>query len=122
MIISDLKTVPRSGSVKGACAHCNAEVYENIWLLDDAYNVWMGRCPACKALNYLSMNHGLRGYSRAQMHLVLPTAEEIAANGLPADTPSSGVSGKPADCHGSVAGEIMHRLSEGLPLTSEVSK
>lgn len=112
MIISDLKTAPRPASCKGACANCQAEVYEDTWLLDDAYNVWMGRCPACRALNYLSMSHGLRGYSGSVMWLVLPTAEEIAANNLPADTPSSGPCGRPADAHGSPAGEIAHRLME----------
>lgn len=115
-IISNLKTAPAHDRTNGNCANCKAEVYEDIWLLDDAYNVWMGRCTACNALNYLSMNHGLRGYSRADMHLVLPTAEEIVANNLPPDTITSGPSGKPADSHGSPAGEILHRLREGKPL------
>jgi hypothetical protein len=115
-IISDLKTVGRGESVKGNCAHCKAEVYEDLWLLDDAYNVWMGRCPSCKALNYLSTNHGLRGYSSGGMHLVLPTAEEITANNLPPDTITSGACGRPADMHGSPAGELCHRLREGKPL------
>ena len=110
MIVSDLKTAPRSGRCKGACANCQAEVYEDLLVLDDAYNVWMGRCPSCKALNYLSMNFYLRGYTREEMRLVLPTAEEIAANGLPPDTPSSGVSGKPATAHGTLAGELAHTL------------
>ena len=115
-LISDLKTVGEGDFVKGSCAHCLAEVYEQLCVLDDAYNVWMGRCPTCKALNYLSMNHGLRGYSSGGMHLVLPTAEEIVANGLPADTITSGISGKPADAHGTPAGEMQHRLRNGLPL------
>ena len=115
-LISDLKTAPRGKCVKGNCAHCKAEVYEDLWLLDDAYNVWMGRCPACKALNYLSMTYGLRGYDRARMELVLPTEEEREANGLPADIPTSGKCGRPADQHGTPAGEIQHRLREGLPL------
>jgi hypothetical protein len=108
-IISDLKTKPGRDMVKGTCAHCSADVYENLWLLDDAYNVWIGRCPSCKALNYLSMNHGLRGYSSGGMHLVLPTDEEKAANNLPADCPSQGSKG-PANAHGSPAGELMHQL------------
>lgn len=108
-IISDLKTAPRSGSVKGSCAHCDATVYEDLWLLDDAYNVWMGKCPACKALNYLSMKHGLRGYSSGGMHLVLPTDEEKVANNLPADCPSQGSKG-PATAHGSPSGELCHQL------------
>jgi len=115
-IISDLKTVGGSKHVKGNCAMCKAEVFEELWLLDDAYNVWMGRCPGCKALNYLSMSYGLRGYDRAHMELVLPTAEEVQANNLPADTPTSGAAGRPADQHGSPVGEIMHRLREGKPL------
>ncbi len=115
-IISDLKTAPRGQSCKGECANCKAEVYEDQWLLDDAYNVWMGRCPSCKALNYLSMSHGLRGYTSGRMWLVLPTAEEIAANNLPPDTITSGPSGKPADQHGSPSGELCHRLMSGKSL------
>ena len=115
-IISDLKTAPGAGLIKGNCGNCATEVYEQLWLLDDAYNVWMGRCPNCKALNYLSMNHGLRGYSSGGMHLVLPTAEEIVANNLPPDTPTTGISGRPADAHGTPAGELLHRLREGKPL------
>lgn len=115
-IISEMKTKAESGYIGGACANCKATVYESLWLLDDAYNVWMGKCPGCKALNYLSMNHGLRGYSSGGMHLVLPTAEEIAANDLPTDTITSGVSGQPADAHGSPSGELCHRLREGKPL------
>lgn len=116
-IISDLTLTPPEGkSCQGNCAHCKVEVYESLWLLDDAYNVWMGRCPSCKALNYLSMNHGLRGYTSGRMWLVLPTAEEIAANNLPPDTITSGPSGKLADCHGSPAGELAHRLMTGKSL------
>lgn len=116
-IISDLKLTPHEGkSCAGNCANCNVEVHESRWLLDDAYNVWMGRCPSCKALNYLSMSHGLRGYSSGRMWLVLPTAEEIAANNLPPDTITSGASGKPADQHGSPAGEMAHRLMTGKGL------
>ena len=115
-IISDMKTTPASGYISGECANCKATVHEQLWLLDDAYNVWMGRCPHCKALNYLSMTHGLRGYSSDGMHLVLPTDEEVAANNLPADTITTGKSGKPADWHGSVSGELCHRLAEGKPL------
>lgn len=111
MIISDLKLTPTREHVKGACANCNVAVYESTWLLDDAYNVWMGKCPKCKALNYLSMNHGLRGYDSREMHLVLPTDEEKQANKLPADCPSQGSKG-PATSHGSPLGDLMHKLRE----------
>lgn len=116
-IICDLKTEKgRYPCVKGTCANCSAEVFESLSTLDDAYNVWMGRCPACKALNYLSMNYGLRGYDSGTMKLVLPTAEEVTANNLPPDTITSGPCGRPADQHGTPVGEICHRLMEGKPL------
>lgn len=116
-IINDMTLTPGEGQhCKGNCANCNVEVYEAQWLLDDAYNVWLGRCPSCKALNFLSMNHGLRGYTSGRMWLVLPTEEEKIANGLPAETITSGASGKPATAHGSPAGELYHRLTTGKPL------
>jgi hypothetical protein len=76
---SALRTLP------GTCAKCNGAVYESVDVLDDCYAVWMGRCPHCQALNFLSTRHG-RGYDSKRMHLVLPTPEEIANNQLPADT------------------------------------
>lgn len=116
MIISDMQTKPFARCVHGACAKCGEQVYESLFLLDDAYNVWMGRCPHCGALNYLSMNHGLRGYSSQGMFLVLPTDEEAAANKLPAGTPTQGSKG-PATAHGSPSGELLHqlRLTETKP-------
>ena len=112
MIVSEMKTARAHGYIKGQCANCAADVYEQLWVLDDAYTVWMGKCPHCKALNYLSMNHGLRGYTSDGMHLVLPTDEEKQANNLPADCPSQGSQG-PATSHGSPLGEICHRLANG---------
>lgn len=112
-LINDMKAAAQAQHVNGQCANCHVEVWEALWLLDDAYNVWVGRCPGCKALNFLSMRHGLRGYtSTAMQHLVLPTLEEIDANGFPKDTPTAGKGG-PANAHGSPAGELMHRLTEG---------
>jgi hypothetical protein len=108
-IISEMKAAPGRGYIKGSCASCSKDVYEQIWVLDDAYNVWMGKCCHCQALNYLSMSHGLRGYSSGGMHLVLPTDEEKAANNLPADCPSQGSKG-PATAHGSPSGELCHQL------------
>jgi hypothetical protein len=114
MIISTLRTKAGNHSVSGVCAKCELEVFESESLLNDAYNVWWGRCPGCGALNLLSLNHGLRGYGGGVMHLVLPTDEEVTANpGIPADTPTSGASGKPATLHGSVLGEISHQLMGG---------
>ena len=100
-----------SDDINGQCAKCGQDVWEALCILDDAYNVWTGECPHCQALNYLSTNHGLRGYSSAGMHLVLPTDEEIKANELHRDTPSQGSKG-PATMHGSPLGEIVHRLSK----------
>jgi hypothetical protein len=100
---------PRFASIQGACAKCEQIVYESEFTLDDAYNVWAGKCPHCGAINLLSLNHGLRGYSSQGMHLVLPTIEERDANGLPGDCPCSGSGGEPT-WHGSVSGEICHRL------------
>jgi hypothetical protein len=111
---------PDERYVAGKCAKCSKDVYESLWLLDDAYNVWMGKCPHCAALNFLGMT-GLRGYSSSGMSLVLPTYEEAAANNLPADTPTSGPCGKPADQHGTIAGELQHRLANDKPLFDEPS-
>lgn len=114
MLISDLKKTAGSvQSVSGECAKCQRLVYELTWLLDDAYNVWIGKCPYCGSLNYLSTAHGLRGYDSGGMHLVLPTDEEAKANDLPEGTPTSGPCGRPADMHGSPLGEICHKIREG---------
>jgi len=110
-IVRVLKRIPGRGEhVSGICAHCGERVFEAMCILDDCYNVWLGKCPKCEALNCLSMSHGLRGYSSQGMHLVLPTDEEVAANGWPEDTPTSGACGKPADQHGTPLGELCHRL------------
>jgi DNA-directed RNA polymerase subunit RPC12/RpoP len=113
-MISDLKKAGKQDDVIGVCANCGKTVYESLWILDDSYNVYGGRCPYCKAINLLSMNHGLRGYTSQTMHLVLPTDEEKKANQLPADCPTSGPAGVPADRHGSRLGEISHRMREGM--------
>ena len=109
MIITDMKASPRRGHIKGQCANCKKDVFESMLTLDDAYNVWMGKCPHCSALNFLALT-SLRGYSSAGMDLALPTDEEKAENNLPADCPTSGPCGKPADLHGTVSGELMHKL------------
>ena len=114
-LISTMRTKPERGTVPGKCAKCSGEAHESLAMLDDAYNVWLGKCPHCAALNFLSMSHGLRGYSSGGMHLVLPTDEEKAENNLPPDTPTSGPSGRPATAHGSNAGELMHQLSKDWP-------
>jgi hypothetical protein len=110
MVFTLRKARRRSGDVPGECANCKRQVWEASVTLDDAYNVWIGKCPYCEALNYLSTNHGLRGYSSSEMHLVLPTDEEAAANGLPEGTPTTGPSGRPADMHGSPLGELCHKM------------
>ena len=109
MIIRTLQTKPKHGEVPGTCAKCGVAVYESLFILDDCYNVWGGKCPQCEAINMLAMT-GLRGYSSSGMDLVLPTDEERDANDLPADTPTSGAAGKPATAHGSVLGELCHKL------------
>ena len=85
------------------------EVWESIAILDDAYNVWVGKCPACNAYNRLALT-SLRGYSSRGMDLVLPTDEEREANGWPAEIPTLGACGRPADVHGTVSGELQHKL------------
>ena len=109
MLICNLKARGGGGHVRGKCAKCGAEVFEELFTLDDAYNVWAGKCPHCAAINLLGLT-GLRGYSKNAMDLVLPSDEERDANGLPADTPTSGAAGRPATMHGSVLGEIAHQL------------
>lgn len=110
-IISTMQEHPKPGYIRGSCANCHFDVHESLAMLDDAYNVWLGRCPHCKALNFLAMS-GLRGYSSSGMNLVLPTDEEKAENNLPADCPTSGPSGRPATAHGTISGELMHQLRE----------
>lgn len=100
-------------TVPGSCANCAKLVFEDLFSLDDAYNVWAGECPHCGAINLLSLHHGLRGYSSSEMHLVLPTDEERKENGLPPNCPTSGPGGPPT-IHGSVSGEIAHQLTEGM--------
>lgn len=112
MILSTMHKAARDGLIPGRCAHCRECVFESLALLDDAYNVWCGKCPHCGALNYLGLN-SLRGYSSAGMSLVLPTDEEKIANNLPADCPSRGSHG-PASAHGSVAGELLHQLNAAI--------
>jgi len=104
-----MKKDPGLGLIQGACAACWAKVYESLAVLDDAYNVWAGRCPHCGAVNLLSMT-SLRGYSSAGMTLVLPTDEERASNHLPAVCPTRGSHG-PATAHGTLAGEIGHIIT-----------
>lgn len=113
-LISDMKKVGGRGMVPGSCANCHQPVFESLSLLDDAYNVWLGKCPHCAALNFLRLT-GLRGYSSSGMDLVLPTDEERVANDLPADCPTSGATGRPADVHGSISGELAHQLSTEKP-------
>ena len=90
MIINQMKTSKRSNyDIPGRCANCKKTVYENTYLLDDAYAVWLGKCPHCGALNFLDFTKGARGYSSAEMSLVLPTQEEKKENKLPEDCPTS---------------------------------
>jgi hypothetical protein len=113
MIIFKLdKNKSRTHDTGGTCASCKQPVWESQLTLDDCYNVWAGECPYCQAINLLALT-SLRGYSSAGMDLVLPTDEEIEANELLKGKriPSQGHTGKPADIHGTVAGEIYHILS-----------
>lgn len=112
-IISTMRDKPGHGLIPGKCAHCQKAVYESLFTLDDCYNVWLGKCPHCGALNYLAMT-SLRGYGSRGMDLVLPTDEERDANDLPKDCPTSGACGRPADQHGTQAGEIYHKLGAKL--------
>jgi hypothetical protein len=108
MMYFELREHGGKGLVEGLCASCGKPRWESLAVLDDCYNVWAGKC-SCGAINLLSVNHGLRGYSSQQMHLVLPTDEEIAKNEMPQGIPSSGSKG-PATMHGSPAGELQHIL------------
>ena len=109
----DMQSKPSTGTIPGECANCHKTVYEQMWILDDAYNVWKGVCPHCGAWNFLSTTHGLRGYASGGMHLVLPTKSEQESNGLPDGIPLADWDG-PADMHGSPAGEILHRLRKNI--------
>ena len=113
-MIFDLHSKPtRTAGVAGNCAKCNSRVYQSLAILDDTYNVWAGRCQHCQAINFLSTQHGLRGYTSSSMYLVLPYNEEILANDLPANTPSAGPGGAPT-MHGSPLGEICDRVKMWL--------
>ena len=108
-LVSDMKAETGRGLIPGTCAGCQRPVYESLTLLDDAYNVWAGRCPHCSAINLLALT-SLRGYSSSGMDLVLPMDEERDANGLPADCPTQGSGGEPT-VHGTLAGELYHQLT-----------
>jgi len=110
-MIFNLKPKLERGHIAGACAKCGKAVWESLFILDDCYNVYAGRCPHCGAINLLALT-GLRGYSSAGMDLVLPYDEERDANQLPADCPTQGPKGEPATVHGSNLGELMHALRE----------
>jgi len=114
-LISTMKPSFSHGTVKGYCAKCSEPVFESLAMLDDAYNVWLGRCPHCNALNFLALT-GLRGYSTAGMNLVLPTEEEKISNGLPDCPTRPNPRGGKTMIHGSNSGEICHHLREGKSL------
>lgn len=107
----DLLKEKSPGTVSGECAACHKVVHELLCLLDDAYNVWKGVCPYCGAWNFLSMNHGLRGYSSGGMHLVLPTPEEAEANGLPDGVPLADSKG-PVNAKGSPLAQFCEKLTD----------
>lgn len=115
VLILTMRATKRREDIPGKCAKCATTVYEALFTLDDAYNVWAGKCPACGAINLLGLT-SLRGYSSSGMDLVLPTACEVAdpANGLPADTPATPCSGHgPGQMiHGTIAGELQHQLRQ----------
>jgi len=77
------------GDVFGSCAQCGKSVREDLFLLDDAYCVYRGRCPHCNAVNLLdqSGDHGLRGYTSREMWTVLPTDHEVRMNQWEDDIP-----------------------------------
>jgi hypothetical protein len=77
-VIFTLRAKPSAlRTVAGNCATCALVVYEAVEVLDDAFGVYVGRCPHCQALNYLSTQEG-RGYDGQRMHLVLPQPTEAA--------------------------------------------
>jgi hypothetical protein len=119
-ILSDLQREPGGRHVQGQCAKCYGVVWESLWILDDAFNAYAGRCPHCGAINLLSMDKTLRGYDMNHVWLVLPTDEEAEANklheaaqrrGLPR-APTRGPGG-PVEPIGTLAGAIARRLMEG---------
>ncbi len=91
-IACDMDAKPtRTARVQGKCAKCGGVCYECEAILSDAYAVWFGRCPHCKALNQLKPSKGMwRGYDSRYMNLELPSNEEIIMNEMPLDTPSRG--------------------------------
>ncbi|MFQ5769691.1 MAG: hypothetical protein ACE5HX_04085 [bacterium] len=106
-LIIEMRKKGNQTDISGKCANCLNEVWESLLTLDDAYNIWIGKCPYCQALNFLSTKHGLRGYSSTGMFLELPYLEEIEANKLPTNIPNQGPKGKPATMHGSNLGELL---------------
>ena len=108
-LIMDMKKTKTGDVIPGKCANCRQEVFESLATLDDTYNVWLGRCPHCRALNFLALE-GLRGYGSGGMELVLPTEEEKESNDLPADCPTSGKANASANIHGSNLGELCHQI------------
>ena len=120
-LISTMTPTKVGRAVKGSCACCGKDCWESLAMLDDAYNVWLGKCPHCSALNFLALT-GLRGYSSGGMDLVLPTEEERDSNHLPVDCPTrpNPIHGKPM-VHGSVSGEVCHQLDQGKSLDDLVN-
>jgi len=72
--------------VQGNCASCGIFVYESLFMLDDAWGVWRGECPKCRAINLLG-GPG-RGYNSGFMMLVLPTDHEMKMNEWPETVPT----------------------------------
>lgn len=99
----------RMRMIEGICAKCGSVVFESEFILSDTYNVWAGRCWNCRAINFLSLNHGLRGYDSRKMYLVLPTDEEKKANNLPDDCPTCGSRG-PATASGSPLNQFLEKI------------
>lgn len=97
-IISTMKTVAstRPKMVPETCAKCGKQAWESLALLDDAYAVWIGKCPHCGAHNLLDFSKGGRGYHSGGMALTLPTKDEIEQNGWPEDWPTCDGPGRPA--------------------------
>lgn len=77
-----LTVLADQGDTIGECAHCREVIKENLSTLDDAYGVWRGVCPHCKAVNLLDQSgkHGIRGYMTGKMWTVLPTDHEMTLN------------------------------------------
>ena len=119
MLILPLKDNPGRDLIEGQCANCKKQVYEHLFTLDDAYNVWAGECPHCKAINLLATT-SLRGYSSQGMDLVLPFDEEVEANSeLPRDCPTAGKAGYEPNIKGSALSEFTRPLIEGTSDTKE---